>query len=222
MDVGDLFADVFNSVEQPKGACSFGLHAAVLAAYNAHTESLFKKSEILPLNLLIEYFRVQFMHQYLNNKLPVIFNSVWPTNADRRMSYDGPQLRNEEDLYVQISRLASRERYPLICFPRAWNDFPSAEIKSIPDKLPFNKALKKHFLGELSADYLCSVYYVPLGFLFFASCLRHVDCLSCGWLEWRPFRPSSWLRPLSPYRPAVPSLFHGGYEGCIVLLLTVL
>ncbi len=99
----------------------------------------------------------------VNNQLPVIFNSVWPTNADRRMSYDGPQLRNEDDFYRQISRLASMDRHPLICFPRAWNDFPSAEIKSIPDKLTFkfNKALKKHFLSELSADYLCSRLLCP-------------------------------------------------------------
>jgi hypothetical protein len=55
------------------------------------------------------------------------------------------------------------DRHPLICFPRAWNDFPSAEIKSIPDKLTFkfNKALKKHFLSELSADYLCSRLLCP-------------------------------------------------------------
>jgi hypothetical protein len=31
------------------------------------------KSEILPLNLLIDYFRTQFMHQYLNKFLPVTF-----------------------------------------------------------------------------------------------------------------------------------------------------
>jgi hypothetical protein len=29
--------------------------------------------EILPLNLLIDYFRTQFMHQYLNKFLPVTF-----------------------------------------------------------------------------------------------------------------------------------------------------
>ncbi len=33
------------------------------AAYNAHTEPLFKKSAILPLPYLCEYFKVQFMQK---------------------------------------------------------------------------------------------------------------------------------------------------------------
>jgi sulfur relay (sulfurtransferase) DsrF/TusC family protein len=38
-----------------------------LAPYNSHNEPLFKKSEILPLKNLIEYFKLLFMYDYKNN-----------------------------------------------------------------------------------------------------------------------------------------------------------
>ena len=44
------------------------------AKYNSHTESLFKKCKILPLPSLIEYFKIQFMQQYVRGHLPVSFN----------------------------------------------------------------------------------------------------------------------------------------------------
>jgi hypothetical protein len=34
------------------------------AKYNAHTEPLFKKADILPFNYLCDYFKIQFMQQF--------------------------------------------------------------------------------------------------------------------------------------------------------------
>jgi hypothetical protein len=100
--------------------------------YNAHTESLFKSSAILPLNFLIEFFKIQFMHQFVNNYLPSSFANTWITNAERRDEADGPVLRNALDFIVPFSRLSSTENHPLISFPRTWNQFESLEIKLNP------------------------------------------------------------------------------------------
>ena len=37
--------------------------------YNAHTAPRFKKSAILPIAMLVEFFKLQFMHNFLNNFL---------------------------------------------------------------------------------------------------------------------------------------------------------
>ncbi len=131
------------------------------AAYKSHTENLFKKSEILPLNLLIDYFRSQFMHQYLNKFLPVTFIGEWSTNAERRIDLGGPVLRNVLDFYVPNSCLVFSERQPLICFPKTWNDLVPIEIKLIPEKLVFNHSMKNHLLNSLSADYTCTRLLCP-------------------------------------------------------------
>jgi hypothetical protein len=76
------------------------------AAYNAHTESLFKKSSILPLPLLAEFFKIQFMHHYKFNLLPISFNNTWISNLERRRRGDIEQfmLRNDEEYYVPLAR----------------------------------------------------------------------------------------------------------------------
>jgi hypothetical protein len=98
------------------------------SAYNAHTESLFKSSAILPLNHLIEFFRIQFMHQFVNNYLPLSFTNMWTTNAERRDEDDGPVLCNALDFIVPFSRLTSTENHPFIAIPRTWNHLDSLEI----------------------------------------------------------------------------------------------
>ncbi len=51
--------------------------------YNGHTESYFKKSNILPLPKLIEFFKLQFMQHYTQGFLPSKFILTWTTNAQR-------------------------------------------------------------------------------------------------------------------------------------------
>jgi hypothetical protein len=63
--------------------------------YNAHTESLFKTSKILTLKYLAELFKLQFMHQYTFNNLPISF-----TNVERRETVDHIHLCNLEGYYI--------------------------------------------------------------------------------------------------------------------------
>jgi hypothetical protein len=131
------------------------------SAYNAHTESLFKSSAILPLNKLIEFFRIQFMHQFVNNYLPHSFVNMWSTNAERRIKGEGPILRNALDYTVPFSRLTSTENHPFIAIPRTWNQFDSLEIKLSPSKSHFNKLLKKYFLDKLNENFVCERLLCP-------------------------------------------------------------
>jgi hypothetical protein len=47
------------------------------SAHNAHTESLFKSAEVLLLSLLIDYFRIQFMCQFVHQYLIIYFSQCW-------------------------------------------------------------------------------------------------------------------------------------------------
>jgi hypothetical protein len=51
--------------------------------YREHTYPLFKNLKILPLNEMIKYANLKFMHSYINNKLPFTFNETWVFNRDR-------------------------------------------------------------------------------------------------------------------------------------------
>jgi hypothetical protein len=89
------------------------------ASYRAHTAPLFKELKILPLDELIKYSNVKFMHFYYLKQLPMSFNGMWITNEERN-----PErvLRNANDLYVPAHRLEMVKRMPLFAFPTVWNN----------------------------------------------------------------------------------------------------
>ena len=53
------------------------------AKYNAHTEPLFKREEILPLPDLVTFSKIQFMQRFCQKFLPISFDDVWFRNAVR-------------------------------------------------------------------------------------------------------------------------------------------
>lgn len=133
-----------------------------LAPYNSHTESLFKKSKILPLNQLIEYFNLQVMHKYFQGLLPVSFNEIWITReAYRQNSNIVYSLRNNDNLYIPVSRLSSLDKHPYFNLPRLWQEFPSNEIKILREKSLFNVQLKLYFLSKLDDNYVCNRLLCP-------------------------------------------------------------
>jgi Reverse transcriptase (RNA-dependent DNA polymerase) len=133
-----------------------------LAPYNSHTEPLFKKSEILPLKNLIEYFKVLFMYDYKNNLLPLSFANLWPTNAERRNQEreDARQLRDDHLLAVPFIRLEQYFRFPLSDLPRTWNTFSQNIVA--PSRNIFKCMLKEHYLSLLSNNVLCTRMLCPV------------------------------------------------------------
>ena len=114
--------------------------------YNLHTSPLLKKLEILPLESLITYFKIQFMSQYVQGFLPQAFNSVWMKREQGRAEEFTLNLRNSDDLYIPTALLAQTERHPLFLFPRLWSEFNNNDIKIIRNSKELNSAQKNTYL----------------------------------------------------------------------------
>jgi len=129
--------------------------------YNAHTEPLFKKLNILPFPDLIKFFKIQFMQQFAGGFLPISFNNLWQTNRIRIGDQAHIELRNADQLFIPYARTNTISRMPLYSFPKIWADFPSEEIKFIRNKLEFNQKLKEYFISNLKNVPDCSRLFCP-------------------------------------------------------------
>jgi hypothetical protein len=132
------------------------------SAYNAHTEPLFKKLNILPVHQLCSFFKLQFMFQFKNNLLPPALSNLWQTNAERFQDLEvNIQLRREDDFYIPFARISQVERLPLTSFPRLWNQLEEDDIKSSASKSVFNSKLKKFYIDKLRSDFICNRLLCP-------------------------------------------------------------
>ena len=93
--------------------------------FNAHTESLFKKLNILPLPSLIEFFKLQFMQQFLQGLRPKNFTNVWTTieACSLNLNRHNYPLRNSDNLFIPFARLKLTEKHPLHFFLKLWSEF---------------------------------------------------------------------------------------------------
>jgi hypothetical protein len=129
--------------------------------YNSHTEPLFKKLNILPLQQLISYFKLQFVHQFKFKHLPLAFDNEWTLNVDRFVNLDLMPLRNTDDFYVPFARIDQVKRLPFFALPKIWNEFEDDVIKCESSKPIFNSKLKYYFIEKLNANYVCSRLLCP-------------------------------------------------------------
>jgi len=67
------------------------------ANYRDHTRPIFSSFEILPLESLIHYYRMKFMHNYHYKKLPFSFSETWICNHER---IPDRALRNANDYFM--------------------------------------------------------------------------------------------------------------------------
>jgi hypothetical protein len=185
--------------------------------YNAHTESLFKASSILPFPSLADFFKIQFMHQYKFKFLPHSFSNTWLTNSQRNEDNNFPVLRNEDDYYVPLSRLRSSDYHPLIYFPKLWNDFPSI-IRSTAIAI-FSKRNLKHTFWKNSlittnaiACFVPTVTWVNYFFILkktlnSTNILSNTDCRLCARVGFSCLPPSAVVPLLlgPPLAPSFPS-----------------
>jgi hypothetical protein len=114
------------------------------ANFRAHTGPLFKQQKILPLDKLIEFSRIKFMHSFHFKLLPLSFAEMWISNGARN---PGRMLRNAEDYYIPAHRVEFVKRLPLFTFPAAWNN--AFGDKYNPRQHLYLNALKKHLLSIL-------------------------------------------------------------------------
>ena len=123
------------------------------APYNAHTQPLFKKQEILCFEDLYVSSILQFMHSYMQDKVPHSFHGIWAQNRYRNPTT--AELRTATDLYIPKFRLMFAARLPLHHFPKVWNDFCEKTIKNITNVNTFKDKLKEYFLEDLASVVKC-------------------------------------------------------------------
>ncbi len=114
------------------------------APSRAHTAPLFKELKILPLEKLIIYSKLKFMHNFVHQKLPFSFNETWLKNIERNPRLN---LRNAQDLYIKPINYISIKRLPLFTFPSLWNQ--ENQSKAIPESVKYLRSLKIRLLNEI-------------------------------------------------------------------------
>jgi len=129
--------------------------------YNDHSEPIFKSLRILPLPLLCDFFKLQFMQRFLQGFLPQSFNNTWTTNRIRHDNQPEIELRNDDDIFIPYARTNLISNQPLVSFPRLWETFPAGEIKFLRNKLEFNEKLKEYFLSTLNSTIVCTRLFCP-------------------------------------------------------------
>lgn len=125
------------------------------ANYNARTEPLFKKLNVLPFPKLCDYFKLQFMQQFCQKFLPTALENLWVTNSIRRIEEDQISLRDDDLFYIPLSRTSVTSRLPLVVLPKLWNDFPDNDLKFIRNKIEFNFKLKEYLIKQLQESVYC-------------------------------------------------------------------
>jgi hypothetical protein len=114
------------------------------AQYRAHTRPIFKELKILPLEQMITFSKLKFMHKFMNNRLPFSFTNCWVSNRERN-----PErvLRNANDLYIIPHQYGSLTRLPIFSFPLLWNQ--EDVTKQNPNMKIYPKSLKSKLLNNL-------------------------------------------------------------------------
>ena len=116
------------------------------AGYLAHTKPLFKSQNILPLKELVSYNASLFMYDYLNLRLPEVFDLTWKMRWQMNIEYE---LRNLYDFNIPFTRYVYLEEHVLYNFPRIWNNIPQ-EIKMIGSRSLFSKKLKEYLMSQIN------------------------------------------------------------------------
>ena len=112
--------------------------------YREHTSPLFKQFKILPIEKLIKFYNLKFMHNFAHGRVPLSFADMWITNRTRNPAIE---LRNADDYYVPTHKMASVKRFPYFQFPKIWND--ANIVKRNPSKCVFLKTVKSALLNEI-------------------------------------------------------------------------
>jgi hypothetical protein len=114
------------------------------AGYRDHTNPLFKQMGILPLNEMITFSNLKFMHQFWHKKLPLSFHETRNTNRARNPNI---ALRNAENLYSQAHDYATLKRMPLFSFPKVWNEDINPKLN--PSPRLYLKSVKSALLNSI-------------------------------------------------------------------------
>jgi hypothetical protein len=104
--------------------------------YHEHTAPLFFECKILPLDLIIEYSKLIFMHAIKFNFCPKSFNNVFTRVYAENLAYE---LRYPSDFELPRARIEFFKRIPLYSLPALWNN--CEEMRFYQNQLTFKLIL---------------------------------------------------------------------------------
>jgi hypothetical protein len=115
------------------------------ANFCAHTSVLFKELKILPLDKMITFCKIKFMHKFTNKRLPLSFANMWETNRSRMPERN---LRNADNFFIVPHHFENLKRMPLFSFPSSWNDEDANKLN--PNLKQYLKTLKNKLLQSIT------------------------------------------------------------------------
>ena len=119
--------------------------------YNAHTEPLFYKTQILPFEDLVFHQKLQFMHSLFYNYSAAQFPNFILNNTIQQHRFS---FRNDLDFFVPRAYVSCVQKMPLIDFPKTWNSIDQS-LKDISSKQTFKINSKLELLDKY-CNFRCS------------------------------------------------------------------
>ena len=87
--------------------------------YNAHTEPLFKKLNLLKLSDIFKTRQARFYYRYINNEVPVYFQDIFSTNAD----FHSHDTRSANEIRLTRTKTMHADRGIRIMIPKQYRNY---------------------------------------------------------------------------------------------------
>ena len=117
----------------------------IRAKNSEHTKPIFSKLNILPYDLIIKQYKLNFMHSIKYNYAPDSFKDTWTLNEERERAYD---LRNNSDFLLPAPRIEFFKKQPMYSLPFEWNQLDDVRFQN--NKITFQINLKNNLLNSLN------------------------------------------------------------------------
>jgi hypothetical protein len=114
------------------------------SGFREHTGPLFSQLKILPIDQLVTFSILKFMHSFTHNSLPFSFQNTWSTNRNR---FPERELRNANNLFIPAHNFATLKRMPIFNFPAVWNSAGPDKFNPIQHR--YLKSLKCQLLNNI-------------------------------------------------------------------------
>ena len=125
------------------------------STFNAHTDPIFSRLNILPLQTIIYQSNLYLMHSIYHKYAPSSLCNLFPTNVDRAHNYE---LRNVDDYSLPRIRYTYLRNFPFYQLPKTWNEAGLFKLHENP--IIFKRAFKEELIGIQDEELLTIFNYL--------------------------------------------------------------
>jgi len=105
------------------------------STYNANTDSIFKKLDILKFNDLFEFNCNIFMHSFYHGRLPPCFSNMFQKSISTRTN----------NIVTKLCKKSSLHKFPAHFLPKLWNSLEN-DFKILESKSSFKNSLYSNYI----------------------------------------------------------------------------